>query len=89
MLGGGAPGKTNEIVVYVVTQQGRRLALCILLAITSETGASIPTPAPTMSGGVPGPPNATRLPSGLILTDDNGKPFLIAINGASHVWVHN
>ncbi|GAN64718.1 phage fiber-tail adaptor protein [Acetobacter indonesiensis] len=73
MLGGGAPGETDEIVVYVVTQQGRRLAPRILLTITTETDASIPTPAPTMSGGVPVPPNAIRLPGGLILTDDNGN----------------
>lgn len=78
MLGGGAPGETDEIVVYVVTQQGRRLAPRILLAITTETDASTPTPAPTLPDGTPVPPNAIRLPSGKILTDDNGKPFLIA-----------
>lgn len=78
MLGGGTPGEIEEIVVYVVTQQGRRLAPKVLLAITSETAATEPTPAPTMGNGIPVPPNAIRLPSGFILTDNNGKPYLIA-----------
>ncbi|MCG4261396.1 hypothetical protein K6W36_12550 [Acetobacter senegalensis] len=78
MLGGGTPGETEEVIVYVVTQQGRRLAPKVLLAVTSETAATVPNPAPTMSSGVPVPPNAIQLPSVSILTDDNGQPYLIA-----------
>lgn len=65
-------------MVYVVTQQGRRLAPRIELAITAETDATEPTPAPTMSGGIPVPPNAIQLPDGAILTGPGGRPYLIA-----------
>lgn len=78
MLGGGSPGITEQIVVYAVTQQGRRLAPRINLAITSETEATEPTPAPTMAGGIPVPPNAIQLPDGTVLTDPDGRPYLIA-----------
>ncbi len=78
MLGGGTPGITEQIVVYVVTQQGRRLAPRIELAITSETDATEPTPPPSMDGGIPVPPNAIQLPDGTILTGPGGLPYLIA-----------
>lgn len=78
MLAGGAPGVTEQIVVYVVTQHGRRLAPRIELAITNETDATVPTLPPIMSGGIPVQPNAIALPDGSILTDPNGLPYLIA-----------
>ncbi|MFT9064578.1 MAG: hypothetical protein ABF430_12310 [Acetobacter persici] len=78
MLGGGSPGEIEQIVVYVVTQQGRRLAPRVELAITAATDATTPTPAPTMPGDIPVPPNAIQLPDGTILTGPGGRPYLIA-----------
>lgn len=78
MLGGGEPGTTQTIVVYALTQQGRRLATRIELAITTETDAVEPTPAPTLPSSVPVPPNAIQLLDEAILLDAAGQPYLIA-----------
>jgi len=77
-LGGGAPGTSQTVDVTLTTRQARVLNLSIVVAITLASAATAPDAVPTLTTGVPVPPNALRLPNGNILTNASGQPFLIA-----------
>lgn len=66
-LGGGQPGTTQTVIVYIRTQQGRHIPQEVLLAINGATSAMVPIPVPALTDGTPVPPNSMRLPDGNIL----------------------
>jgi len=76
-LGGGAPGTTQQVLVALTTQQGRRKSLLVTIAITDETDATAPGSVPTTVTGCQLPPNAIQLPNGSILTINSGIPLAI------------
>ncbi|MFS8367758.1 hypothetical protein ACJRO0_09735 [Acetobacter oryzifermentans] len=78
MLGSGQPGTQQNINVKLLTQQGRRAAISILLPVSSALAATAPQETPILPNGTPIPPNAIQLPDGVILLADNGQPLLIA-----------
>lgn len=77
-LAGGVPGSVQTVLVTLGTQQGRSLTQPVRLAIVPDVPASPPGESPHLPDGTPVPPNALALSSSVVLTADNGKPYLIA-----------
>ncbi|ANA14162.1 phage fiber-tail adaptor protein [Acetobacter oryzifermentans] len=78
MIGSGQPGTQQNINVRLLTQQGRRAAVSILLPVSNALSATAPQKTPTLSNGTPIPPNSIQLAGGSILLGDNDQPLLIA-----------
>ncbi|MGO3518090.1 MAG: phage fiber-tail adaptor protein [Acetobacter cibinongensis] len=77
-LAGGAPGTIQTVLVTLGTQQGRSLTQPVRIAILPDVPATQPPAPPQLPDGTPVPPNALALSSSVVLTADNGKPYLIA-----------
>jgi len=77
-LGGGPAGTVQMVRIDLATSSGRRRSVSVRIPINGATSGQQAASVPTMTSGVPIPPNAIRLPDGNILVDDEGNPYLIA-----------
>lgn len=78
MFGGGQSGSQQTIHVHLLTQQGRRHAVSVILPVIGLLPSAQPQVTPQLEDATPVPPNAIQLPDESILLDESGELLLIA-----------